>query len=37
MGMFEPSIFLSIFPYLFISLFPMLGIIIVTRSLLKNK
>jgi hypothetical protein len=37
MGIFEPSIFLAIFPYIFISMFPIFGIVIVTRSLFKNK
>ena len=37
MAIFDPSVFLAVFPYIFISLFPIIGIIIVTRSLFKNK
>jgi uncharacterized protein YneF (UPF0154 family) len=31
MGIFDPSIYLAVFPYLFISSFPIFGIFLVTK------
>jgi hypothetical protein len=37
MGIFDPSIYIAIFPYLFIAIFPLFGIILVTKWLLDDR
>lgn len=40
MSIFDPSIYVAIFPYVFIAIFPLFGIILVTKWVLgdrKNK
>jgi hypothetical protein len=36
MGIFEPSLFLAIFPYLFIGIFPIFGLILVTKWVISD-
>ena len=36
MGIFEPSIFLAMFPYLFIGSFPVFGLILVTKWIIDD-
>jgi hypothetical protein len=36
MGIFEPSLFLAIFPYLFIGSFPIFGLILVTKWVISD-
>jgi hypothetical protein len=31
MGIFEPSIFLAIFPYAFMAAFPLFGVVVITK------
>jgi hypothetical protein len=37
MGIFDPSIYIAIFPYLFIAIFPLFGIILVTKWILDDR
>jgi hypothetical protein len=37
MGIFDPSIYIAIFPYLFIAIFPLFGIILVTKWILHDR
>ena len=37
MDLFYPSIYIAIFPYLFIASFPVVGIIIVTKWIFKDR
>ncbi len=37
LGIFEPSIFLAVFPYAFMAAFPIFGIIVVTKWELDRK
>jgi hypothetical protein len=37
MGIFDPSIYIAIFPYLFIGIFPLFGIILVTKWILDDR
>jgi hypothetical protein len=37
MGIFDPSIYIAIFPYLFIAIFPVFGIILVTKWILDDR
>lgn len=37
MNIFEPSLFIQIFPYIFISIFPTAGLIIISKWLLDEK
>jgi hypothetical protein len=37
MSIFDPSIYVAIFPYLFIAIFPLFGIILVTKWVLDDR
>jgi len=37
MGIFDPSIYIAMFPYLFIAGFPIFGIILVTRWVFNDR